>query len=360
MYRRIARAALVAVIGVSALSYGTLEKRVTVVVEGEPVAVRTFAPTVEETLERAGIEVTSRDRVTPPLDAPIAEGETIVVRRAKPVTVVIDGEPVREAVTALRVEGALAEIGVDDLHHADVVSPSPDARVRPGMTIRYRPADRVRVVVAGKQRTVVTSLPRVGGVIEQLGIQLRPLDRVLPSLSALHRGRPIEIQRIRRDRVAERITIPFKTKVVRTRELEIGREKIASQGRPGLRKVVYRRVFVNGQLRKSVPVRSELVRAPKPRVILKGTAFPGCYCDGGSARGGASWYHRNDGLTAAHRSLPFGTVVRVENLANGRWVNVRIRDRGPFIAGRIIDLSDDAFRRLASLGEGVIDVRIRW
>jgi rare lipoprotein A len=65
-------------------------------------------------------------------------------------------------------------------------------------------------------------------------------------------------------------------------------------------------------------------------------------------------------MTAAHRTLPFGTVVTVTNLANGRSVNVTINDRGPYIDGRIIDLNDTAFQQIASFDSGVIDVRITW
>ena len=59
-------------------------------------------------------------------------------------------------------------------------------------------------------------------------------------------------------------------------------------------------------------------------------------------------------LTAAHLTLPFGTVVRVTNLANGQSVDVRINDRGPYIIGRSIDLSKSAFNSIAHLGEGII------
>jgi len=55
-------------------------------------------------------------------------------------------------------------------------------------------------------------------------------------------------------------------------------------------------------------------------------------------------------LTAAHRSLPFGTMVRVTNLRNGRSVVVRINDRGPFVKNRIIDLSQAAAERLQFSG----------
>jgi len=63
-------------------------------------------------------------------------------------------------------------------------------------------------------------------------------------------------------------------------------------------------------------------------------------------------------LTAAHRTLPFGTWVVVTNLDNGRSVRVKINDRGPFVKGRIIDLSLAAARVLGMVGPGVIPVRI--
>jgi rare lipoprotein A len=66
----------------------------------------------------------------------------------------------------------------------------------------------------------------------------------------------------------------------------------------------------------------------------------------------------NTALTAAHRNLPFGTVVTVRNLANGKTVRVRINDRGPFVRGRVIDLTRAAFSRIASLDEGVVKVEI--
>jgi rare lipoprotein A len=57
-----------------------------------------------------------------------------------------------------------------------------------------------------------------------------------------------------------------------------------------------------------------------------------------------------DGLTAAHRTLPFGTMVRVTNRRNGRSVTVRINDRGPFVRGRVIDVTPAAARALGFSG----------
>ena len=85
--------------------------------------------------------------------------------------------------------------------------------------------------------------------------------------------------------------------------------------------------------------------------------------------GKASWYKygsrtasgermNTNVLAAAHRSLPFGTKVRVDNLDNGRSVVVRINDRGPFVRGRVIDVTRAAAQQLDFLGSGVTQVRL--
>jgi rare lipoprotein A len=88
--------------------------------------------------------------------------------------------------------------------------------------------------------------------------------------------------------------------------------------------------------------------------------------------GGASWYgvpfngrRASNGeiydmykLTAAHKTLPFETIVRVTNLNNGKSTTVRITDRGPFVENRIIDLSLAAAREIESVGPGVVPVRV--
>jgi rare lipoprotein A len=90
------------------------------------------------------------------------------------------------------------------------------------------------------------------------------------------------------------------------------------------------------------------------------------------SQGTASWYgpgfygnrtangevFRPGTLTAAHRSLPFGTRVRVTNLNNGRSTVVRINDRGPFHGGRVIDLAQGAAQQLGVTSSGVAPVRL--
>ena len=63
-------------------------------------------------------------------------------------------------------------------------------------------------------------------------------------------------------------------------------------------------------------------------------------------------------MTAAHRTLPFGTKVRVTNVKSGRAVTVRINDRGPFVTGRVIDLSQAAAEELGIVGRGIARVKL--
>lgn len=104
------------------------------------------------------------------------------------------------------------------------------------------------------------------------------------------------------------------------------------------------------------------------------TAPHGPPASGWTEQGVASWYGGRDGfegkptasgeiydsslLTAAHRELPLGSIVDVTNLDNGQTVRVRINDRGPFIAGRVIDLSRAAAKEIGLLGPGVGPVRL--
>lgn len=98
------------------------------------------------------------------------------------------------------------------------------------------------------------------------------------------------------------------------------------------------------------------------------------FSEGGKETGLASYYsesyngkktangeiYNSSKMTAAHKKLPFGTKVKVTNLSNGKTVKVRINDRGPFIEGRIIDLTRAAADKLGMLTKGITKVTIKY
>jgi hypothetical protein len=75
--------------------------------------------------------------------------------------------------------------------------------------------------------------------------------------------------------------------------------------------------------------------------------------------GVASWYNDRGGR-CAHRNAPIGTVVNVTNLASGATVQCTVTNRGPYVGGRVIDLSDESFAEIAPLSQGLADVRVEW
>ncbi|EEP72642.1 rare lipoprotein A [Micromonospora sp. ATCC 39149] len=106
--------------------------------------------------------------------------------------------------------------------------------------------------------------------------------------------------------------------------------------------------------------------APRPAATTKKPAPTSNVVDSGSC--GASFYDEGQltangenfdpsALTAAHKTLPFDTKVRVTNPANGKSVTVRINDRGPFVDGRCLDLSRAAFAAIASVDVGALTVK---
>lgn len=120
------------------------------------------------------------------------------------------------------------------------------------------------------------------------------------------------------------------------------------------------------------PPTREPVAPPPPAASASPPAAPSSSADVGTKareRGRISMYGREfsgkktasgepfdpSALTMAHRTLPFGTRVRVTNLENQRSVEVVVNDRGPFVSGRIADLSEAAARRLGMIADGVVE-----
>jgi rare lipoprotein A len=104
---------------------------------------------------------------------------------------------------------------------------------------------------------------------------------------------------------------------------------------------------------------------PNPGVVM--ASAEGAEVDGRASYYGDPYHGRatangetfdKNKMTAAHRTLPFNTWVRVENQLNGKKVDVRINDRGPFVGGRLIDLSEGAAREIDMIRSGVAPVRL--
>jgi resuscitation-promoting factor RpfB len=330
-----------------------LGKSVTLVVDQDARPVATFAGTVGDMLAEQGVPIGEHDEVTPGLSAQLSDGMQVEVLLAKQITLSLNGTQREVYVTGETVDDVLEQINLRAGRSAQI-TPSRGARVEDGDMIVYQAAVNVRVAVDGETRQVITNELNVADLLGSIGVTLDSSDKVTPSVKTqLAPGMLIKVVRVEISRVVEEQEIAFATDEQQSNDYMQGVRKVIRAGVPGLVRRTFEVRLEDGKEVARKLIDSEQVRAPVRQIVVEGTRPPR------SDTGIASWYHR-DGMVAAHPSLPMGTEVRVTNVANGKSVTVVINDRGPYVDGRIIDLSDDAFAQLATLGTGTINVRITW
>jgi uncharacterized protein YabE (DUF348 family) len=343
---------------------------VTLIVGGHAESISTNSQNVRELLQGEGITLARSDRVVPPLATVLADGMTVVVSPAPVAPRPISSRGSTFDLSFNAVNQVPTGVGVWVVEGA---SSGPVARIATELAeasasvdnIGTSPVVSVRVVVAGKVHDVLTDARTTGELLSAMGITPDAHDRVQPSPSTpLHVGARVVFDRVQILLRELRRSIPFATRTTWTTDLEPGQIQVVSPGVAGLALVTVRTVVVNGQVKRSETVGERVVRPQVDAVLLSGPASPMVPqgpSGGHGASGQATWYDPPwSGLTAASPWIPFGTHVTVTDLATGRTVIVVIDDRGPFAAGRIIDLSPEAFSILSPLGRGVLDVRITW
>jgi resuscitation-promoting factor RpfB len=340
-------AALAGAAVVLGVGYVVVQKTVTLVVEGEPQVVRTMSADVGELLDTEGIEIGTRDVVKPPETTPLADGMTVLV----------DHFASGLQTSAPRDVGVWVMEGVPEPYgfHA---ARSTEVMYSAGYPAGKSEVVAARVVVLGKDHEVLTNAPSVGKLLSAMGIEPDRHDRVQPSpktplqpnMEVRYTSIDFQIQEIE-------VPIPYTTFTSYSNDVPPGEVRIARAGVNGVMMERYHVTILDGELFSRTLLSRRVLREAVAAERVVGRESPAQ----GTQVGDASWYSfaPGDGLTAAHPWLPFGTVVRVTNLDNGSSVTVVINDRGPF-GGRIIDLSDEAFARIAPLGQGVCQVRLVW
>lgn len=158
------------------LAYFVAQKSVTLTVDGQPRTVGTYAGTVAEVLDEEGLEVAAHDVVLPAPGQELADGDAVVVNRARPLQLSIDGVDREVYVTALSVDEALEQLGLrsDDL----VLSASRSERLPlDGMQLTITTPKQVVLVSDGQERVVTTTAATAGDLLTEQGIALSATDR---------------------------------------------------------------------------------------------------------------------------------------------------------------------------------------
>ena len=364
---------------------------VTFSVDGVSQQAKVKPGTVKQALAQRGITVGPHDDVQPSLDSEIHDGQVITVNYGRRVVVTIDGKKVVRWTTAKNVAEVLAQLNQSDPDNLVSVSRSLDIS-RAGLSFSMQTAKDVTVTIGGKTQKI-TAVGTVADALKAAKVEVDSSDAVNPGLGTpLSDGMKITLTMVDQKSQKRRVAVPFSTKKVEDSSLPKGEIKVITKGVNGINEETWTVVFKDGKKVSEKKVSSKVVNAPVTQVVKVGTktassSSPSTRSSSASHRSTASQssdpvtsgttclastYGEGDGtaggptasgetfdpsaFTAASKTLPLGSTIRVTNVSNGRTVTVRINDRGPYVGGRCLDLSTAAMNAIAP-GQGLVTVR---
>ena len=364
---------------------------VTFSVDGVSQQAKVKPGTVKQALAQQGITVGPHDDVQPSLDSEIHDGQVITVNYGRRVVVTIDGKKVVRWTTAKNVAEVLAQLNQSDPDNLVSVSRSLDIS-RAGLSFSMQTAKDVTVTIGGKTQKI-TAVGTVADALKAAKVEVDSSDAVNPGLGTpLSDGMKITLTMVDQKSQKRRVAVPVSTKKVEDSSLPKGEIKVITKGVNGINEETWTVVFKDGKKVSEKKVSSKVVNAPVTQVVKVGTktassSSPSTRSSSASHRSTASQssdpvtsgttclastYGEGDGtaggptasgetfdpsaFTAASKTLPLGSTIRVTNVSNGRTVTVRINDRGPYVGGRCLDLSTAAMNAIAP-GQGLVTVR---
>lgn len=272
----------------------------------------------------------------------------------KSVTLVDNGLIFESQTSAQKIEDFLKEKGVI-LQENDAVSPEKNEQLVPRSFIEIRRAVNLNVAADGKKLRIISLGRIIKEALIENGITLGKLDKTDPEADELLReNMTIVITRINIEEKVEIESIPFKTVEKTDAKLSWREKKVEQKGQKGQREIKYKITYKNGKEVSRIILEKKIIQDPVSEIIIQGAFVK----TGKAHKGLGTWYAWKGGLFAANPWLPMGSYVKVTNLDNGKSVIVQINDRGPFGPNRIIDLDKVAFAKIASVGAGVINVKM--
>ena len=272
MRRRAFHAAVLSLLLLAGFAWIGLDKTVSVELDGQPRAVRTFARNVGGVLDHIGVGVSDHDLLAPSREVPVKDGSRIVLRRGRPLTITIDGVARVVWVTALNVDEALEQLEVRQASLAFVSASRSREIPLDGLALEVRTPARVRVFVDGKERAVTTTVPTVRQAIQRAGIKLTQYDKVSVALSARPKHNMlVRITRVSGGQITETSPIAYDIRRVADSSMYKGDTRTVVSGIYGIRQRVYAVRFVDKKLAVKKQVSSKILREPRTKVLHYGT-----------------------------------------------------------------------------------------
>lgn len=276
------------------------------------------------------------------------------MKKPFPIAVADSGNYFATTTSAATVSDFLKEKKIA-LGDKDFVFPTPDAKMFPGSEIVIERAMPVTIEVDGKSIDMDTLGTNVSDAISEANVTLSHADKVVPEkTSLLSPNLTIKITRINFEEVAAEEDIPFQT-IEKEDNTVLWRKKETKQkGEKGVREKTYKVTYTNGKETNRTLLGTKITKQPVPQIEVTGTKI----IVGKTQSGDATWYVYGDDLTCASLTFSQGKYLRVTNRSNGKSVIVQVNDSGPYGKGRVIDLNKKAFQKIGDIGAGVINVKV--
>ncbi len=305
--------ALSAVVG-GTVAYAHSDKTITLTVDGQSRTIEAGADTVQALLADENVPVTARDIVAPNLEAQLEDGQEVVVRLARPLTVAVDGKERTYWTTELTVSRALEALGIR-AQGARLSASRSLPLGRQGLELDIFTPKRVTLTAGGKATKVVTTAATVKDLLAERRLTVRRGDRLSVRATApVTNGLAVALTRIDRKRISATETVGYATRSTRTSSLYKGQTKVVTEGRAGLRKAVYALVYADGKLMTRRLVGASITKRPVTRVVQVGTKRRPVSSSGGGGGGGG-------GSVAGADGLNWAALAQCESSGNPRAVN---------------------------------------
>lgn len=245
------------------------QKQITVDVNGEETNVRTYASDVAGVLQAAGVDVNPQDLVYPAPGEKISRGDTVTVRTAKPVAVVVDGVAQQITSTASTVGELLEEAGVTSAAGVDI---DRDETVTEGLNVDVTTPKIVALRDGGNLTYVSAAAKTVGDLLSARGVTFDSDDRLNHALAdAIVPGMEIVLDRVNTIDRPETVAVEEPAEYIDDDTLDEGTEEVREEGVQGEKQIIHRTVTVNGVVESEGVAEEKETKKGKPAVIARGT-----------------------------------------------------------------------------------------
>lgn len=248
----------------------SMDKSVTLTVDGEARAVKTYASTVGGVLDDQKITVGGHDTLAPGRETRISDGAEIVLRRGRLVTLTVDGQTRQVWTTGTTVQDALDQIGY---RQANLWTSSDRSTRLPlaGYQLTLRMPKSVTIIADGAKRTITTTAATVGAALDQAGMDIGANDKLSPlSTAPVRAGMTITLSRLTTKTATTEAVVEYKTVEKTDPDADPGSRTVQTKGVTGLQQVTTVMTYVNGKLTSSKVTKRVVVKKPVDEVVVVG------------------------------------------------------------------------------------------